>query len=202
MPVAATDKANLGSTQYDFTMGLVNSFNYKGLTLGFSFDYRKGGIMYSRTADLIYFTGNAWMTTYNDRRPFIIPGSVTESFDAQGKPVYTPNVIPYREVNYDTYWYPSSNRSAVGMRIFDRSFLKLRDITLSYALPQRWASKIAASSLSVGVYATNFLLWTPKENLFVDPESSNLGNDIASEMGEFGTTPQSKNFGITLKATF
>ncbi|MEI9944455.1 MAG: SusC/RagA family TonB-linked outer membrane protein [Chitinophagaceae bacterium] len=202
VPVAATDKANLGSTQYDFTMGLVNSFNYKGLTLGFSFDYRKGGIMYSRTADLIYFTGNAWMTTYNDRRPFIIPGSVTESFDAQGKPVYTPNVIPYREVNYDTYWYPSSNRSAVGMRIFDRSFLKLRDITLSYALPQRWASKIAASSLSVGVYATNFLLWTPKENLFVDPESSNLGNDIASEMGEFGTTPQSKNFGITLKATF
>ena len=202
IPVPAADKANFGSTQYDYTMGLVNSLKYKDFTLGFSLDFRKGGIMYSRTADLSYFTGNAWMTTYNDRRPFIIPGSVTESFDASGKPVYTPNVIPYREVNYDTYFYPASNKTSISRRIFDRSFLKLRDITLTYSLPKRWATKIASSGLTVGVYATNILLWVPKENLFVDPESSNLGNDIASEMGEFGTTPQARQYGITFKASF
>jgi hypothetical protein len=183
-------------------MGLVNNLKYKGLTFGFSFDFRKGGLMYSRTADLSYFTGNAWMTTYNDRRPFIIPGSVTESFDNTGKPIYTSNTIPYREVNTDTYYYTSSNKTSIYRRIFDRSFLKLRDITLSYSLPKTWASKIASSGLTVGVYATNILLWVPKENLFVDPESSNLGNDIASEMGEFGTTPQSRQYGITLKASF
>jgi len=173
------------------------------LSLGFSLDYRSGGKMYSRTADLSYFTGNAWLSTYNDRRPFIIPGSVTETIDpVTGKATYKPNEIPYREATYDTYFYASSNRTSIDKRIFDRSFLKLRDVTLSYALPRAWASKIASSGLSVGVYATNILLWVPQENLFVDPESSNLGNDIASEMGEFGTTPQSRSFGISLKASF
>jgi len=203
VPVPAADKANFGSTLYDYTMGLFNNVRYKNLSLGFSLDYRSGGKMYSRTADLSYFTGNAWLSTYNDRRPFIIPGSVTETIDpVTGKATYKPNEIPYREATYDTYFYASSNRTSIDKRIFDRSFLKLRDVTLSYALPRAWASKIASSGLSVGVYATNILLWVPQENLFVDPESSNLGNDIASEMGEFGTTPQSRSFGISLKASF
>ena len=50
--------------------------------------------MYSGTADLLNFTGNAYNTTYNDRRPFNVPNSVIQTgIDANGKPVYAENTV-------------------------------------------------------------------------------------------------------------
>ena len=80
--------------------------------------------------------------------------------------------------------------------------MKLRDVTLSYSLPQSIASKIRATKLTVSVYGSNFLLWTPKSNVYLDPEASNLGNDLTSQFGEFRTAPTSKVFGVSLKASF
>jgi len=88
------------------------------------------------------------------------------------------------------------------MLIISRSFLKLRDINLTYNLPRQWASKIKASNASIGVYGKNFLLWTPNSNLYVDPEATNLGNDLVSQFGEFAATPLSRSYGVALKVTF
>lgn len=204
MPVEAEQKGFYGNAEYDYMMGLLNTLSYKNLQLSFSFDYRKGGHMYSGTADLLNFTGNAYNTTYNDRRPFIIPNSVIQQgVDAGGKPIYVENTIVIDESAYTDYWYPTQNKAGSYYdRIIDRSFLKLRDVSLTYNLPQSWASKIRATNLSVGVYGRNFLLWTPASNFYLDPEASNLGNDLASELGEFRTAPTSKQFGITLRASF
>jgi hypothetical protein len=185
-------------------MGMLNTFSYKGLQLSFSLDYRKGGNMYSGTADLLNFTGNAYNTTYNDRRPFIIPNSVVQTgTDANGKPTYEENTIVIDEGAYTDYWYPTQNKAGSYYdRIIEKSFLKLRDISLGYTLPSTWASKIRATNLSVSVYGRNFLLWTPQSNFYLDPEASNLGNDLASELGEFRTAPTSYQFGVALRASF
>jgi len=45
-------------------------------------------------------------------------------------------------------------------------------------------------------------LWTPKSNIYIDPEASNLGNDLTSQLGEFRTAPTSMQFGVQLRATF
>jgi len=82
MPVE--DLTNLkfyGNAEYDYMMGLQSTLTYKDFQLGASFDYRKGGVMYSGTADLLLFTGNSYATTYNDRKPFVIPNSVIEVTD-------------------------------------------------------------------------------------------------------------------------
>ena len=101
------------------------------------------------------------------------------------------------------YYYPTQNQGTTSqMRMIDRSFLKLRDINLSYALPLHLASKVGASSASLGVYGRNFLLWTPKNNVYVDPEATNLGNDLNGELGEFSTGPLSKSYGFILKVVF
>lgn len=82
---------NYGSGLYDFTMGMSNTFTYKNWQLSFSLDYRKGGVMYSQTADLVLFTGNGIATTYNDRKPFVIPNSVNAVTGANGKTTYVEN---------------------------------------------------------------------------------------------------------------
>ena len=199
-----------GNGLYNYTMGLSNTFTYKNFQLSASLDFRYGGVMYSSTADLVIFDGNSSVTTYNDRKPFIIPNSVVAATDAGGHPVYTPNTTyigntsPYNgESDYTfAYYYTGNNPSSMGMRIFDRSFLKLRDVNLSYTFPAAVAKKVSASSLSIGLYGKNFLLWTPAANKFVDPEATNFGNDLAGQLGEFSTTPVSKQFGIILKAVF
>jgi TonB-linked SusC/RagA family outer membrane protein len=204
MPLEAADKGFYGNAEYDYMMGMLNTFTYKGLQLSFSLDYRKGGHMYSGTADLLNFTGNAYNTTYNDRRPFIIPNSVVQTgTDANGKPTYEENTIVIDEGAYTDYWYPTQNKAGSYYdRIIEKSFFKLRDISLGYTLPSTWASKIRATNLSVSVYGRNFLLWTPRSNFYLDPEASNLGNDLASELGEFRTAPTSYQFGVALKASF
>jgi len=204
MPVEADEKGFYGNTEYDYMMGMVNSLSYKNFNFSFSFDYRSGGRMYSGTADLLNFTGNAYNTTYNDRRPFIVPNSVIQTgVDLNGKPVYAENTIVIDEGAYTDYYYPTQNKAgSYYARIIDKSFLKLRDVSLSYSLPASWASKIRSSNITIGVYGRNFLLWTPKSNFYIDPEASNLGNDLGSELGEFRTAPISYQFGVSLKATF
>lgn len=215
-------KAYFGTGLYTYTMGLTNTFSYKNFSLNFSFDFRYGGVMYSNTADLVLFDGNGVATTYNNRLPFIIPNSVYAASSVGGKTVYAPNTtqiggagnnipsqfIPIGGLNESNQMYnyysegSSYSGGADAMRIFDRSFLKLRDINLSYNLPKSFLAGIRGSSATIGIFGRNFLLWTPKSNVYVDPEATNLGNDLAGQVGEFAGTPLTRSYGIILKAIF
>lgn len=196
-------KKNYGSALYDYTMGFSNSLKYKNLSLDFALDYRYGGVMYSGTADLLNFVGNAYNTTYNDRKPFVIPNSVVASTDANGKTIYSENTTPISSEGMYDYYYPTKNPAlAYDSRIISRSFLKLRSVNLSYGLPTDLVNRIKLNNVSVGVYAKNLLLWTPSSNFMVDPESTNLGTDLTGELGEFRAAPLEKEFGFVLKIIF
>jgi TonB-linked SusC/RagA family outer membrane protein len=203
-PVVNPSKQDIGSSERDFSMGLINSFTYKNWSFGFSLDYRKGGYFYSSTADITMFSGNAAITTYNDRKPFVIPNSVNQLPGTDNKPVYVENTTVIDQSVFDSYFYTNNNKPlAYPMRLIDRSFLKLRDVTLSYTLPAKWATPIHASNLVVSAYGRNFLLWLPKDNAYIDPEVSNLGNDLQSEFGEYSPTgPTTVQYGISLRVSF
>jgi hypothetical protein len=95
IPLADPTKSYYGDAAYDYMMGMVNTLTYKNWALNFTLDYRRGGVMYSGTADLLLFTGNSYVTTYNDRRPFIIPNSVIETgVDGNGHAQYAENTTP------------------------------------------------------------------------------------------------------------
>ena len=199
-------KGYMGSGLYTYQMGLTNTFTYKNWTLSGTLDFRYGGVMFSETANLALFVGNAAPTVYNDRRPFIYPNSVVEV--SNGK--YAPNTT-YIGSNgageVDQYYnaYSESNSfsgAADQQRIIDKSFLKMRDINLSYSLPRAWASGVKASTASLGVYGRNFLLWTPKNNVYVDPEATQLGNDLQGEYGELAGPPLAEELWRNLKSNF
>ena len=202
-------KGYYGTALYTYTMGFSNRFKYKNFILDFSLDFRYGGVMYSGTANLDLFVGNGIASTYNDRKPYIIPNSVNAT-TVNGQTTYTPNTTfigANGNGQSDLYYngYSESNSfsgSADAQKIIDRSFLKLRDINLSYNLPKSWVKKITAGSASLGVYGRNFLLWTPKNNVYVDPEATSGGNDLLGLYGEFTGTPLTKSYGVKLNVVF
>lgn len=203
-PVPSANRVYYGNAENDYSMGFANSLKFKEWQVNFSLDYRKGGVFYSKTAEQLLFTGNSIPTTYNDRKPFIYPNSVVQSgVDAQGKPLYVENKTPITENNLQDFFPEGTNPAlAYGNDILDRSFLKLRDVSISYILSEKMASKIRLHNLSLTIYAKNLLLWTPQSNMYIDPEASNFGNDLTSQLGEFETAPVSKQFGVALKANF
>jgi hypothetical protein len=201
---AQTDDEVYGTIQRDYNLGMNTNISYKNWNLGFSLDYRKGGLFYSYTANLVYFTGNAWLTQYNDRRPFVVPNSVVQTgTDAQGKPIYEENTTPIDYNKLNAYWYLSNNAPFhYELTLLPKDFLKLRDLTLTYRLPSTLAQKIKAQGVSLSLIGRNFLLWVPEKNTFIDPEISNLGNDLTGELGEFGGSPTQKAYGAALRITF
>ncbi len=228
LPIPSTNPVIYGNSQYDYILGITNQFRYKRLSLGFTFDIRKGGLMYSRTVGMTYFTGISPVTLFNDRQPFIIPNSVQEIKvqeavkDANGNPVLVEqngvNVPVYQEVTKyvenkmpvlsdvlgggaNTYW--DLGGTEVGRhQVIDKSFVKLRELSLAFSFPKPWVEKVHLGSASISIVGRNLLLWTPEENRFIDPEMTTFGNDLEADYGEFGATPSVRSVGCSIKFTF
>jgi len=206
IPKVAEEKQIYGNQERDFTMGLSNTFSYKNLNLGASVDWRKGGMMYSYTARINYFVGNATKTLYNHREPFIVPNSVQEvDSDGDGKiDKYVENTTQLDRPNVFTYWNQTDNKMMSQEHVIDKSFIKLRDVTLSYSIPQKTLDRMNMpfSRFNVGIYGRNLIIWTPEENNFVDPEMSTFGNDAYASMGEWAGVPTARSYGIKLNVSF
>jgi TonB-linked SusC/RagA family outer membrane protein len=198
----------IGDSQRDFVIGLQNKFTYKNTALSFGFDWKKGGQMFSESKYLAYFTGNGIETTYNDRNGFIIPNSVNEVKKPDGTITYVENTTPvYSEVGGGngviTDFYNSAKNATIAREfIVDKTFIRLRDISLTYNIPSKAIRNTGLSAVSISVYGKNLMLWTPNGNAYVDPEISTFGTGIQSEFGESYATPSQRSIGTNLKITF
>lgn len=200
VPVAASDKLldTLNSSQQNYILGISNSFSWKGFNLGFTFDIRNGGLMFSRTADINFFTGNTVKTTYNDRKPFIVPNSVQKVDNGDGTFTYVENDIAVDPAHMDDY------HRAIALErqnIIDKSFTKLREVNLSYTLPASTLEKLPFAGLQVSLIGRNLFLWTPVDNQFIDPEVTTFGNGIGADFGEFSANPTTRSYGFALTFT-
>ncbi|MDI1257307.1 MAG: SusC/RagA family TonB-linked outer membrane protein [Flavobacterium sp.] len=197
--VVTDDEQRIGDSQRDFVMGLQNTLKFKNVSLSFAFDWKQGGEMYSYTRRLNDFVGNGIMTTYNDRNTFIIPNSVVDNGDG----TYSENTTPISMENIVNYWGNTTNNPGIEQgHVIDKTFVRLRDISLYYTFPSKITEKLGLSNLALGIYGKNLFLWTPDENPYVDPEISTYGNDVASEFGEFGANPSQRAYGAILKLSF
>lgn len=200
LPTYAAEYGVLGTSQNDFRIGGGTSLAYKNISVTANFDYRKGGVMYSRTAEIMYFTGNALPTTYNDRQPFIIANSVQKD----GNGGYVENTTPVSGYGHTmNSFYNQTYNAGLGAAysLIDKTFLKLRELSIAYEVPKQvLPSQI--SRLSVALVGTNLFLWTPNSNLYSDPEQTTFGNDLESDYGDFGATPTTRSIGFNVKLGF
>ena len=193
----------LGDGQRDFAMGLQNVLNYKNFTLNFAFDWKQGGLMYSNTKRLSHFVGNGIETTYNDRNPFIIPNSVQEVTDTNGNVTgYTENTTPITYAGITDFYNTQRNPGIEPTHLVDKTFVRLRDVNLTYRLPSKLTNRLGLTNIALGLYGKNLFLWTPGDNPYIDPEVSTYGQGIVSDFAEFRANPAQRAFGGFVKLSF
>lgn len=189
----------MGGSQPDFVMGLTTQVRWKNLSASATLDWHQGGHMVSNTSYITHFNGNSTETVKNNRNGFVWPNSVRV---VNGE--YVENNIPIRS---DQFCYFIGNYSyspeVTKEFIVDRTYLKVREIAVNYDFPKTLIAKTKVlTGATIGVVAHNPFLFTPKSQNYIDPESSNLGNDLSSEFGETTGTISTRSWGINLKLHF
>ncbi|MBM6992518.1 MAG: SusC/RagA family TonB-linked outer membrane protein [Prevotella sp.] len=181
LPQATSSSVNIGECTPDFNMGFNLKTNYKRLSLSATLDWQKGGKMYNGTLLTLNYFG-----VTKESIPYHEGTMVAEGIDeATGQK----NTV---EVSKQAYYQAYNEVTEAG--IFDMSYLKLRDVTLSYQLP-----KIGICDISVYAFARNVLVWSKMKDL--DPESSQ-GNGNMSGYFERFSLPNTSSFGGGFKITF
>lgn len=147
------DKSNhvLGNASWDWTGGISTALHYKNFSLSALFDIKVGADLYSMSARAAYESGkskatmegrDAWYASEEQRQAAGIPkgsdnwkptgGFIAPGVIDNGDGTYRPNDII---INPEDYWM-SVCRNAPSMFIYDNSYIKCREIVLSYQFPK------------------------------------------------------------------
>jgi hypothetical protein len=150
----------------EFQGGLVNTLNFKGFNLGFTFDYTRGGQVLSFTSASYKGRGALDLTAVDREKPHLLPGVI---LDPGGSGKYIPNNI---QVSGQSYW------SALGglqseFNVYDASVLHLREIKLWLLHSNKCAQTLKLNGLRFGVFARNVFYYAP--NAPIDPQLTSQG---------------------------
>ena len=184
-----------GTVLPDFTMGFVNTFTYKGISLSFTIDWRSGGVMKSSTVEDLFNNGTAIETLRNREGTFIDVAGVLENADG----TFRDNDIPARSAR--DFWTNLDEQSNAETSIFDASYAKLREVALTYTFPQTMFENSFLESLSIGVEGRNLAILY-SEVPHIDPEAS-LGGSGAESFGiERQGIPPTRTVGFNVRLGF
>ncbi len=190
------DEETFGEIQPDFLLGFQNSFTYKGVTLNFLIDWNQGGKMISRTVGDLRYDGLAEETALNREQTFVDKNA----YILNGDGTVTPNNIA---VSHQDFWQAYSTSGVAEGSVFDKTYVKLREVSLAYTFPSTWIQKSNfIKSLSLGFEARN--LWLIYSKIpHIDPETSlfQAASD-ASGAVEMGSLPSTRSFGGNIKIVF
>jgi TonB-linked SusC/RagA family outer membrane protein len=208
VPLIAADTKTFGNTQPKYKYGFNTSISYKGLTLAGQGELRTGYVIYNAIgADLDFTGGGARSATYG-RQDFIYPNSALPVTDATGNITgYTANTGQNgaRTPGGSEFWANNTswNRGVSENYVTSGSFFKIRELSLSYAVPANLVSKLGLiKGIALNVYGRNIFTWVPKENIYTDPEySATAVGSNAIGINTFLQTPPTKFYGATLNVT-
>ena len=208
LPLISSDITDTGKNMQSlWTGGITTSLSFYGVTISATLDARLGGYMFSRTKNLMTFTGNGIASTYNNRNPFIVPNSVMAIQDEDGKITgYAENTVPLMlmDGSYQDYFDIAGAGFGGEFFLIDRTFAKLRNISLTWDMPKKWMKKIKFEGISLTAYVNNVATFTAKDNYYIDPEATSYAGDgdLAAQFGELYSNPTSRQYGINLNVKF
>jgi TonB-linked SusC/RagA family outer membrane protein len=188
----------LGNYNPDFIIGLTNQFNYKNFGLGFTFDWRQGGTIVSRTQALAGVGGQLAETGDRPEEGIVIDGVVNTG--TEENPVYTPNTTP---IPAETFYRSFYDRNHEENNTYDASYLKLREFSVSYTLSKKALSNTIFRNLE------NVKIAFVGKNVFAvsaiphfDPEQLAVqGQNFVSGVEDM-SYPTTRSFGLSLGVDF
>jgi len=180
----------IGDPNAKYKLTGISSLSYKQFNFRFQFDYTCGGDIYSSTVRSLLARGVTADTEFDRAAPYILPG-VLEN----GKPN---NIqISATQAFFNNMFGPDQS----GM--FDGTVIRLRDVSLSYSLPEKYLSKTPFGSLSISANGSNLWYYAPNfpKHMHFDPETNGLG--VSSGKGFEGITgPSARRMGVSVRVTF
>ncbi|MCK5824095.1 MAG: SusC/RagA family TonB-linked outer membrane protein [Ichthyobacteriaceae bacterium] len=201
--VSSTSDKIVGNINPDFMMGINNSFTYKNWSASFLFDSQIGGQLYSLDQNYGLATGlyaetafdndldNPVRNATNNGGGFINPGV---SLDRSGN--YVTNTKRVAGNNFRAFGYA---RKPVAAFIYDATYVKLREASISYSLNKSAAEKIGMKGATLSLVGSN--LWILyKELPHADPEASQGAGNIQG--WQSGVMPTTRNFGFNVNLQF
>lgn len=187
-----------GRTLPRYIVGLNTDLNWNGVTLKIVAEYRGGNYIYNNIGADLGFTGIDALSATNMRQRFVFPNSVY--LDGTGKYVDNTN-IAVTNAHYD-FLQAGRFRNTQTNYYTSAAFWKLREVVLSYDLPQRWLGNgKVVKKASVSLIGRNLLMFRPKTNQWTDPEFANTtGNAVGTTT--IGQTPPTRIYGFNVNLTF
>jgi TonB-linked SusC/RagA family outer membrane protein len=191
-PVINTEeKVVVGNAFPDFISSLGSNFKYKGIGLNFLLEWKKGGDLYD--AGIRNAIRNGTPTSTLQRYVNVVLDGVMDN----GSGGFVPNTT---EAFIDENYYRNSNvyNRAAEILVQDASWVKLRNISLSYDFQSRFIKDLNLDRVSISASANNILLWTPFDGY--DPE----GNQYSAGSNVYGFTglniplAESYSFGLNI----
>jgi hypothetical protein len=191
----------IGNIEPDWKMGIPTTLSWKGLSLYFLVDIQKGGDIYSVSTKYGQATGLYAETAENNdkgvpmRDPvedgggYLFPETVNE--DGSANTTYVPAYRWGRAFYY--------NNSPTARYVFDASYVKLREVSLSYSLPKKTIENSILNEVRFSLVGRN--LWIIHKNTeHFDPEASlGSGNQQGIESGSY---PAMRTFGFNVTLGF
>lgn len=169
------DMVAIGTYQPVWSGGLSNNLQYKNVQLSFNISYNAGhkmfrdgnlfwgGVMYDNGVHPEFV--NRWRNPGDELHTDIPKYEGSSDENANRQPLY--------------YHYGHTNT-------FNASYIKLRDITLSYSLPDQTVVRLGAKAVSFRFQLNNIMLWKANK-LGIDPEFHHPhgGREMRTGQGQF-----------------
>jgi TonB-linked SusC/RagA family outer membrane protein len=193
--IDTSQKVIVGNAFPDWVGSMTNTFNYGNFTLSANVEYKKGGSVYDSARRNSIRDGTLAETDL--RYETVHLDGVTDD----GSGGFMPNPASNTFV-IDEGYYRSSSRynRASEILVKDASWVKLRNISLTYNVGKNFLKKNKLTRASLSVSGSNFVLWTPYDRF--DPE----GNDYSSGSNIYGFTgrniPLTQNISVGLNIGF
>jgi TonB-linked SusC/RagA family outer membrane protein len=202
----------IGNMNPDWTGGISNKFTYKNLSFSFLIDVQKGGDIFS--LDMYYglATGLYDETSYiNDlgnlvRNPITyvnddpLQGYASNSGGFINDGVNEDGTLNETRIRADRYGAFGYRRGLPDKAfVYDASYVKLREVTLTYTIPERLFNNLFLTGASLSFVGSN--LWIIHKNLpYADPESGLGSGNIQGY--STGSLPTTRNYGFNIKLQF
>ncbi|MBV5314736.1 MAG: SusC/RagA family TonB-linked outer membrane protein [Prolixibacteraceae bacterium] len=211
-PIRNSVPRYLGNANSDWAGAINNTLSYKNVSLKFQFDGRFGGTILDYVEQKTYqggrhintILGEMGEARINDTKgikSYIgdgvkVSNGVAIVYDVDGnvtnydKLQYAPNATPTFLQDYISRVYGTNSAYAIS-----RTFVKLREVVLTYNLPQKFLQKTFIKQANISFVGRNLLYFAERSDI-----------DIEQYVGTNGSsglqTPTTRRFGFNLNITF
>ncbi len=188
LPKISSGTKVLGNVQADWTGGANIAFSYKGIKLSGLVDAKMGGDIYSMSTTWGRYAGVLEETLLGREGGIVGTGVMSD-----GSGGYVPNNVVQTAENYNKRAY---SNSIVESSVFDASYVKLRQLMLTYDLPKKWMGNSKIDGIDVSFVGRNLAILY-KTVPHIDPETA--FSDRNSDLGqEFGQQPSARSMGVNI----